>query len=67
MRTKKKTKLLHEGRYVAEVEVELIVDETEWSPYLPVEEAYKLDKVREALKREFTSEFIDELASEGAI
>ena len=51
MRTKKKTKLLHEGRYVAEVEVELIVDETEWSPYLPVEEAYKLDEVREALKR----------------
>ena len=42
---------MHEGRYVAEVEVELIEDETRWSPYLRVEDAYKLDKIREALRQ----------------
>jgi len=29
----------------------LIVDETDWSPYLSLEEAYKLDGIREVLKR----------------
>ena len=43
-------KLIHEGRYAAEVEVELIEDETGWSPYLSVEDAAKLDDVRAALK-----------------
>jgi len=51
MRTKKWKKFIHEGKYVAEVEVELIVDETDWSPYLSLEEAYKLDGIREVLKR----------------
>ena len=51
MTIKRKTKFIHEGRYVAEVDVELIMDETEWSPYLSLEEAYKLDDIREALKR----------------
>lgn len=51
MTTKKRTKYLHEGEYVAEVEVELIVDDTEWSPYLSLEDAYRLDDVREALRR----------------
>ena len=36
---------------MAEVEVELIVHENEWSPYLTLEDAYKLDDVREALRR----------------
>ena len=36
---------------MAEVEVELIVHENEWSPYLTLKDAYKLDDVREALKR----------------
>ena len=44
-------KLLHEGRYAAEVPVELIEDETGWSPYLSLEEARKLDAVRLALRR----------------
>ena len=44
-------KLLHEGRYAAEVPVELIEDETGWSPYLSLEEARKLDTVRLALRR----------------
>jgi len=46
-----RVKYVHEGRYVAEVDVELLEDETEWSPYLSVEDAYKLDDVRDALKR----------------
>jgi len=49
----KKTKYIHEGRYVAEVEVDLIESEDEWSPYLSVETASKLDNVREALKKEY--------------
>ncbi|NGZ11061.1 MAG: hypothetical protein CV088_17040 [Nitrospira sp. LK70] len=43
-------KLIHEGRYLAEVNVELVVTEDEWSPYLTVEDACKLNDVREALK-----------------
>ena len=51
MTRRKKTKYIHEGKYMAAVEVELIVHENEWSPYLKVEDAYKLDDVREALRR----------------
>lgn len=47
----KTVKLIHEGRYAAEIPVELIEDETGWSPYLSVEEAKKLDSVRLALRR----------------
>lgn len=50
MQEKKRTKLVHEGRYVAAVEVTLVEDETEWAPYLRLEDAYRLDDVREALK-----------------
>jgi hypothetical protein len=48
---RKQVKLVHEGRYAAEVEVELIYDDQGWSPYLSVEDAYKLDDVRDALRR----------------
>ena len=51
MRTRHQTKLVHEGQYVAEVEVELIQTDAGWSPYLSLEDAYKLDDVREALRR----------------
>jgi hypothetical protein len=51
MSQRQRTKYVHEGRYVAEVDVELLEDETEWSPYLSVADAYKLDDVREALRR----------------
>jgi len=48
-------KLVHEGRYVAEVDgrghVELVETDEDWSPYLSLEDAYKLDAVREALQR----------------
>lgn len=46
-----RVKYVHEGKYVAEVDVELLEDATEWSPYLSVEDAYKLDDVRDALRR----------------
>jgi len=51
MRTRHRTKLLHEGEYVAEVDVELVESDQGWSPYLTLEDAYKLDDVREALRR----------------
>ena len=45
------TKLVREGSFVAEVDVELIETGDGWSPYLSVADARKLDEVREALKR----------------
>ena len=51
MEKREKSKYVHEGQYVAEVEVVLVEDETGWSPYLRVEDAYKLDDVREALRK----------------
>lgn len=51
MRKRRHTKLVHEGQYVAEVEVELIETDEGWSPYLSLEDAYKLDDVRDALRR----------------
>jgi hypothetical protein len=44
------TKLIHEGRYAAEVVVDLIEDDTGWSPYLSLDDAKKLDAVRVALR-----------------
>jgi hypothetical protein len=44
------TKLVHEGRYAAEVEVDLIDTDTGWSPYLSLPDAQKLDEVRRALR-----------------
>lgn len=44
------TKLVREGRYAAEVDVTLIRTENEWSPYLSLEDAKKLDQVRLALR-----------------
>jgi len=51
MKQRKKSKYVHEGQYVAEVEVALVEDDTGWSPYLSVEDAYKLDDVRDALRQ----------------
>jgi hypothetical protein len=51
MNTRRKKKLVHEGQYVAEVEVEVLDTDTGWSPYLSLEDAYKLDEVRSALRR----------------
>ena len=51
MSKRKRTKLVHEGSYVAEVDVELLENHDGWSPYLSLEDAYRLDDVREALRR----------------
>ena len=49
--TRKRTKLIHEGKYAAEVPVELIEDDTAWSPNLSPEDVRKLDAARLALRR----------------
>ena len=36
---------------MAEVDVDLIESDESWSPYLSLEDAYKLDDVREALRK----------------
>jgi hypothetical protein len=51
MTRKRRTKLIHEGQYAAEVDVELIESEEGWAPYLSLEDAQKLDTVREALRQ----------------
>ncbi len=50
MKTRDETKLVHVGQYVAEVDVQLTETEDDWSPYLSLEDAQKLDDVREALQ-----------------
>ena len=39
VRTRRRTKLIHEGKYVAEVDVELIETDEGWSPYRSLEDA----------------------------
>lgn len=51
MNRRRHTKLVREGAYAAEVEVELIEAEGGWAPYLSLDDAHKLDEVREALRR----------------
>lgn len=51
MTSRKKTKYVHEGKYAAEVDVEVLEDDTGWSPYMSVEDACRLDDVRDALHR----------------
>jgi hypothetical protein len=48
--TRPSKKLVREGDLVAEVEVQLIEDTTGWAPYLTLEDAYRLDDVRAALR-----------------
>jgi len=43
-------KLVREGEFVAEVGVSLMEAEGGWAPYLSVDDAYKLDDVRDALR-----------------
>jgi len=51
MNKKRYAKIVREGDYMAQVDVDLIYTEEGWSPYLSLEDAYKLDDVREALKQ----------------
>lgn len=45
------TKLIREGEYVTEVEVELSDSPEGWGPYLSVSDAKRLDDARAALRR----------------
>ena len=49
--SKRHTKFIQEGQYAAAVDIEWIESDTGWSPYLSVEDAQKLDEVREALRK----------------
>ena len=51
MTARRRTKLVHEGQYAAAIEVEWIESDTGWSPCLSLDDAQKLDEVREALRR----------------
>jgi len=51
MNKRRHTKLVREGPYAAEVDVELIEAGEGWSPYLSLDDARRLDTVREALRR----------------
>lgn len=51
MTRKRQVKLVHEGEFIAQVDVELIYTDEGWSPYLSVQDAQKLDEVRAALRR----------------
>jgi len=51
MKKRRSTKLVHEGRYAAEVDIDLLDSKEGWAPYLSLEDALKLDDVREALRR----------------
>lgn len=63
MKKQQRVKVVREGRFLAEVNVELLVTDDEWSPYLSPEDAYKLDDVREALKKEDTATPLGMVAS----
>ncbi len=47
---KSTTRLVREGEFAAEVEVTLVEASGGWTPYLSLEDAYKLDDVRDALR-----------------
>jgi hypothetical protein len=49
--TRKSIELVHEGKYAAEVEIELRYTDESWSPTMSLEDARKLEKVRLALQR----------------
>ena len=52
MRTNRKaTELIHEGKYAAEVAIELIYSEESWSPTMSLDDAKKLENVRLALRK----------------
>jgi hypothetical protein len=49
--TRKRKEFIHEGKYAAEVEIELHYSDESWSPTMSADDARKLDIVRLALRR----------------
>jgi len=52
MTKRRHTKIVKEGNYLAEVEIELLESSEGWAPYISLEDALKLDEIREALRIE---------------
>ena len=50
MSTTESKRLVREGDFVAEVDVKLLEEPGGWAPYLSLQDANKLDDVREALR-----------------
>ena len=48
---RKSTKLIHEGKYAAEIEIELEYTDESWSPTMSGDDARKLETVMLALRR----------------
>ncbi len=42
--------IIHEGKYAAEIPIELVEDETAWSPYVSMDDALKIEAARNALR-----------------
>jgi hypothetical protein len=49
--TRTRVELVREGKYAAEVSIELIEEEGGWSPHLSLDDARKLEAVRLALHK----------------
>ncbi len=50
--TRQYTEIIHEGRYAAEVDIELHDSDESWSPTMFAGDAKKLEAVRSALRRD---------------
>jgi len=50
MKKRHHKKIVREGQYIAEVDIELLDTSQGWSPSLSIDDAYKLDDVRNALR-----------------
>jgi hypothetical protein len=50
-RMRKTTKLIRDGKYAAEVPIELLYGEELWSPTMSADDARKLENARLALQR----------------
>lgn len=50
MNTKTQTKIIRQSEYLAEIQITLTYTDHDWSPYLSLEEAGKLDNLRLALQ-----------------
>jgi non-homologous end joining protein Ku len=48
---RRQEKFIHVGSFVARVEVDLIYNESSWSPCLSLKDAQKLDEIRMALQK----------------
>lgn len=50
-RTRNSIELIHEGKYAAQVTIELNYSDESWSPTMSLDDAKKLEAVRLALQR----------------